>query len=270
MQAKIKRTGLGLILLVLGVAACKKEAPTTKPGAATAQISEPASKNSEAADSGAGPAKQPQGAPPTAPASDTKDKLPKTLEAPSPSAHETPKSAQPKTQAKAIDSTADTRQVRTVCVRACNKAQICGKAGGSGAAECMQKCLALKDETNEGAVRTLESFRAQEACADVSCEDFEPCVQREIAQRRQLTPIPAYSAEKAEPTCAALCEHEQKCKPEIFVQLRKSMEMCKRYCGAVLVGTDNGSSAARTIMGEAIRCLGKSCDAFEACIQTAP
>ena len=159
------------------------------------------------------------------------------------------------------------KPLRTVCVRACNKAQMCGRAGGSGAAECMQKCLELGTDENKSNTRAIESFRAQESCANVGCEDFDSCVQRELARRRQLAPVPAYDSEKADITCTKLCEQEQKCKPEIFIQLRKNMSICKRYCTAVLTGTDNGSATARTIMGEAIKCLGRTCDAFEACMQ---
>jgi len=159
------------------------------------------------------------------------------------------------------------KPLRTVCIRACNKAQMCGKAGGSGAAECMQKCLNLSNDTNGTSARAIESFRAQEACADLPCEDLDTCVQRDLARRRQLQPVAAYAPEKASATCKSLCEHEQKCNPEVFTQLRKNMDICTRYCKAVLIGTDNAASTARTIMSEAIRCLGKSCDAFEACMR---
>ena len=168
--------------------------------------------------------------------------------------------------APAAKSKVKEKPLRTVCVRACNKAQICGKAAGSGAAECIQKCLNIGSTSADGESRVLESFRAQEACANTKCEDFDSCVQRDLARRRQLKPVPVYETEKASQTCKALCEHEQKCKPEIFVQLRKNMDICTRYCAAVLTGTDTASGTARTIMSEAIKCLGKSCDDFEACI----
>ena len=159
------------------------------------------------------------------------------------------------------------KPLRTVCVRSCNKLQICGKSTGSSAAECMQKCLTLGESPSNEARHTLESFRSQEACADVKCDDFERCVQTELARRRQLDPVPAFTPEKAQATCKSLCEHERECKPEIFSQLRKNMTVCIRYCSAVLVGTDNASGAARTIMNEAIQCLGTSCKAFETCVQ---
>lgn len=159
------------------------------------------------------------------------------------------------------------KPLRTVCVRSCNKLQICGKSTGSSAAECMQKCLTLSESPSDETRHTLESFRSQEACADVKCDDFERCVQTELARRRQLDPVPAFTPEKAQATCKSLCEHEKECKPEIFSQLRKNMTVCIRYCSAVLVGTDNASGAARTIMNEAIQCLGTSCEVFETCVQ---
>ena len=108
------------------------------------------------------------------------------------------------------------KPLRTVCVRSCNKLQICGKSTGSSAAECMQKCLTLGESPSNEARHTLESFRSQEACADVKCDDFERCVQTELARRRQLDPVPAFTPEKAQATCKSLCEHERECKPDIF------------------------------------------------------
>ena len=192
--------------------------------------------------------------------SDEKKPVPKAEPSPS-TAIETSETTEP-TPKKTPE-----KPLRTVCVRSCNKLQICGKSTGSSAAECMQKCLTLSESPKDESRHTLESFRSQEACADVKCDDFERCVQTELARRRQLNPVPAFSPDKAQATCKSLCEHEKECKPEIFSQLRKNMTVCIRYCSAVLVGTDNASGAARTIMNEAIQCLGTSCEAFEACVQ---
>ena len=157
---------------------------------------------------------------------------------------------------------------QTLCLRACNKAQMCGTASGSVAA-CVTACLASLEATDGDGKQQAIGFRAQERCADKACNLFEDCVGRVLVGERALAEAPPLSPNEAAQRCDRLCKKEQECSPERFSQRPGGMSTCLSTCANMLISPADDIAVRRVLMNKAYGCLDKPCDEFQPCVQSA-
>jgi hypothetical protein len=160
----------------------------------------------------------------------------------------------------------DNKSDATVCMRACNKAQQCGTAGGNVTA-CVETCQRVLKATEGDEARLALGFRAQEQCADLACSQFDQCVGKALIGEKMLAEHPSLAPDTAEAMCRALCDQEKKCHSQAFERRPGGMAGCLVACKSVLINPSADMALNRAVMSHTHGCLTDDCSAFEVCVR---
>ena len=155
---------------------------------------------------------------------------------------------------------------QAVCVRACNKGQLCRTQRGSASA-CVEQCFSSFKGTAPDELRAKKLFIAQDRCADRPCKELEACVGRFVLGERLLTEAPPIEGEALRTACRSICDKERTCDPETYGSRPNPAQTCFGTCAHTLGNPDESASVQRFLMHQALKCVAKDCEAFKTCMR---